>query len=835
MIKRKIATGFLLALSFSAGAGPSPKQSGVESWPKIKSAIVQDPAMEARISEIMKSMSLAEKVGQMVQGEIQHVTAEDVKAFHLGSVLNGGGSFPGGDKQAQVSDWLALADQYWAASMDESDGNMGIPILWGTDAVHGHNNVRGATLFPHNIGLGAARDPDLMEKIGEITAREVAATGIDWTFAPTLAVVRDDRWGRSYEGYAESPDLVEDYAGRMVKGLQGSLELGRVIATAKHFIGDGGTNLGKDQGNTEVSEAELRDIHGRGYFPALAAGVQSVMITFNSWNGEKVHGYKYLIQDVLKDRMGFDGLVVSDWNGIGQVKGCSNSDCAQAVLAGIDLFMIPYKAEWRPFIENTIAQVQGGKIPMSRIDDAVRRILRVKMRAGLFDRPKPSQRLADTAQVTAGTVGATEHKNVAREAVRKSLVLLKNNRNLLPIPRSARVLVAGKSADSEANQTGGWTLSWQGTENSKDDYVGVTTVLDAIRSVSTSVTFDQDGSEINRKSHDVAIVVIGETPYAEGRGDLGAADTLELAKLHPEDLEVLKRVKASGVPAVAIYLGGRPLYANKEINLSDAFVAAWLPGSEAEGITDVIFQGPEGGVNYDFTGKLSFSWPQEPCQTPLNVGEKAYDPLFPYGFGLEYGKSSTLAKLPEPSRDFGCGQDSSSPVQDEVRVHDEGQTQEPWGMFIGDPLNDWLGIQVRADEVSTPSIVVTPVDNEEGIQWAARQLVFKGLGQVYFQSLDGAGRNLETFAEAGKLSFQAKLPEVPAADVQLRIDCVYPCIGSIDLTPRLNEIAGKGWQTVTVPLSEFDGVKWNRVDTPFLITTSDALTITIDKVMWEKG
>ena len=361
------------------------------SWPAVNSVVTED--VDAAVAIILAEMTLAEKVGQMVQAEISEVSAAQVRDYNLGSVLNGGGSWPNG-KNSSLADWVNLADSYYQASTDTSDGGVGVPLIWGTDAVHGHNNVIGATIFPHNIGLGAANNPSLMRQIGEATALEVAATGIDWVFAPTLAVVRNDSWGRTYEGYSEDPEIVKAYAGEIVAGLQGDSSdrfgPGHVIATAKHFIGDGGTQNGVDQGNTVVTEAELRDIHGQGYLTALAAGAQTVMASYNSWNGSKLHGNQYLLTDVLKQQMGFDGFVIGDWNGHGQVPGCGDAECAQAIMAGVDMIMVPFA--WQQFIENTIVQVQNGTILLSRIDDAVTRILRVKLRAGFADKVKPSER-----------------------------------------------------------------------------------------------------------------------------------------------------------------------------------------------------------------------------------------------------------------------------------------------------------------------------------------------------------------------------------------------------------------------------------------------------------
>jgi beta-glucosidase-like glycosyl hydrolase len=351
------------------------------SWPSLSSEVTQD--VESTVTSILSSMTTAEKVGQMVQAEIAYVTPNQARDWNLGSVLNGGGSWPNG-QYSTVADWVALADSFYTASKDKSDGGAGIPLIWGTDAVHGHNNVIGATIFPHNIGLGATNNPQLMREIGEITALEVAATGIDWVFAPTLAVVRNDTWGRTYEGYSEDPEIVRAYAGEIVKGLQGEGDNlfgpANVIATAKHFVGDGGTENGIDQGNTVVSEDVLRNVHSQGYFSALEAGAQTVMASYNSWNGSKLHGSQYLLTDVLKQQMGFDGFVIGDWNGHGQVPGCSDDQCAEAIMAGVDMIMVPIA--WQPLIQNTIAQIENGTIPMSRINDAVSRILRVKMRAG---------------------------------------------------------------------------------------------------------------------------------------------------------------------------------------------------------------------------------------------------------------------------------------------------------------------------------------------------------------------------------------------------------------------------------------------------------------------
>jgi beta-glucosidase len=651
----------LACLSGCGGAGPPAAEDDVD-WPRITSAVPADPALEESVDSILSQMTLEQKVGQMVQAEIQSVTPADVGGYHLGSILNGGGSYPNRSKASSVMDWLVLADAFYDASMDTSQDGAAIPVIWGTDAVHGHNNVAGATLFPQNIGLGATRDPELIQRIGEATARSVAATGIDWTFAPTLAVVRDDRWGRTYEGYSEDPEIVRQYAGRMITGLQGTagspdfLSPSHVVATAKHFIGDGGTDQGVDQGDNLSTEQQLLDIHAQGYLSALESGAQTVMASFNSWRGAKVHGNQYLLADVLKGRLGFDGFVIGDWNGHAQVPGCSNESCPAAINAGVDMIMVP--EDWKAFLANTLQQVRSGEIDQARIDDAVRRILRVKMRAGLFTGGRPSSRqLAGNASL----VGSADHRSLAREAVRQSLVLLKNTGGLLPLPRELNVLVAGDGADDISKQSGGWSVTWQGTEVTNEDFPGATSILAGIRETVTagggSATLSVDGSFDERP--DVAVVVFGEDPYAEYEGDL---ESLNFSAEHGASLELLRRLKEQSIPVVSVFLSGRPLWVNPELNASAAFVAAWLPGTEGGGVADVLFRDSEGQVNFDFTGVLSFSWPRNPSEPNPNRGDPYYEPLFPYGFGLTYSDVDTLSDdLPElPGAASGSGETGDS-------------------------------------------------------------------------------------------------------------------------------------------------------------------------------
>ena len=628
--------------------------SSASTWPAVNSVVTED--VDAAVAIILADMTLAEKVGQMVQAEISQVTPAQVRDYNLGSVLNGGGSWPNG-KNSSLADWVSLADSLYQASTDTSDGGVGVPVIWGTDAVHGHNNVIGATIFPHNIGLGATNNPSLMRQIGEATALEVAATGIDWVFAPTLAVVRNDSWGRTYEGYSEDPEIVKAYAGEIVTGLQGDASdrfgPAHVIATAKHFIGDGGTQNGVDQGNTVVTEAELRDIHGQGYFTALAAGAQTVMASYNSWNGSKLHGNDYLLTDVLKQQMGFDGFVIGDWNGHGQVPGCGDTQCAQAIMAGVDMIMVPYA--WQEFIANTIAQVESGTLPLSRIDDAVTRILRVKLRAGFADKVKPSAR---THANNSALIGAAAHRAIARQAVRESLVLLKNSDNLLPLAPNSNVLVAGSGANDIGQQSGGWTITWQGTGNSNSNFPGATSIYAGIESAVTAAggtaRLSANGS-FSGTAQDVAIVVFGESPYAEGVGDL---TSLEYQPGNKSDLALLQSLRDQDIPVVSIFLTGRPLWVNAELNASNAFVAAWLPGTEGAGVADVIFKTPAGATNHEFSGKLSFSWPNSASQLAVNRNDSSYDPLFAYGFGLSYQDTDTLGDNLDTSGSGGGQSDS---------------------------------------------------------------------------------------------------------------------------------------------------------------------------------
>jgi beta-glucosidase len=824
-------------------------------------AFPPDPVQEAAIRDIVAHMTLAQKVGQMTQAEIRAITPDEVRQYGVGSVLDGGGSWPNHDKHASFDDWRRLADALWDASM-HTDMAVKVPVIWGTDAVHGHNNVVGMTLFPHNIGLGAANDPALVERIGAAVAAQVRLTGVDWTFAPTVAVPRDDRWGRTYEGFSEDPAIVAAYAGRYVTGLQGRFDpAGRptIVATAKHFIGDGGTELGTDQGENKASFADLLRIHGAGYVPAVRAGVQTVMASFNSWtytgpddtgrplafDNVKNLGNRYLLTDLLKRRWGFDGFVVTDWDAIGQVtwvdaagkmQACTKSSCPAAIDAGADMVMVPFA--WKDFIAHTIASVQAGEIPMARIDDAVTRILRVKMRAGLFKvvdgasvSTPPSQR------VGAHDATAAQPRALARLAVRESLVLLKNDRRTLPLARTGRVLVVGRSADSLADQSGGWSVTWQGTGNTNADYPAGESVLAAVRATvgAGNVVHSADGKDVDVKAFGAVIAVIGETPYAEGVGDIRRSGTLEHARRHPEDLAVLERVSGHGVPVVTVLFSGRPLWVDREINRSDAFVAAWLPGTEGQGITDLLFRRADGGVN-DFRGRLSFSWPRDACQATVNKGDAGYRPLFAVGYGLTYAKRhAALGKLDESPQPRRCGAAPARAVEDLV-VFD--RVENPMGKLgIGSPANWIVPLGDDPDAVvSTRDGAVKAEPAQVDVQQDARRITFAGAGQ--FWTYAGPGHDLSGWQGAnGAVAFDLVVDRPPEGDVNVRVECGFPCGGSIDVTAAVRALPPHAKATLRIPLQCFveQGLDLSGVDLPFAVDTDRPFVASFANIRWQVG
>ncbi|WP_164284099.1 glycoside hydrolase family 3 protein [Stenotrophomonas maltophilia] len=793
-------------------------------WPEVTWPLAADPALEKRITDLMAGMTVEEKVGQLVQGDIASVTPDDVRRYRLGSILAGGNSDPGGRYDASPAEWLALADAFYDASMDTSKGGKAIPLLFGIDAVHGQSNIIGATLFPHNIGLGATRNPELLRQIGGITALETRVTGMEWTFAPTVAVPQDDRWGRTYEGYSESPDVVASYAAAMVEGLQGRvgtpefLDGRHVIASVKHFLGDGGTTDGKDQGDTRISESDLVRIHAAGYPPAIAAGAQTAMASFNSVNGEKMHGHRHYLTDVLKGRMNFGGFVVGDWNGHGQVKGCTTTDCPATIIAGLDMAMA--SDSWKGFYETTLAAVKDGRITPQRLDDAVRRILRVKFRLGLFEAGRPSTRAVGGQFAL---IGAPAHRAVARQAVRESLVLLKNQNGLLPLSPKQRILVAGDGADDVGKQAGGWTLNWQGTGTTRKDFPNADTIYEGIarqaRAAGGEAVLAVDGRYAVKP--DVAVVVFGEDPYAEFQGD---RPTLAYKPGNETDLALLKRLKAEGIPVVAVFLSGRPLWVNREINAADAFVAAWLPGSEGAGIADVLLRGSDGRVQHDFKGKLSYSWPRTATQYANNVGQKDYDPLFAFGFGLTYADNGDLAALPEASG--VTGNEGATGV-----FFARGDAGPGMALRLEQAAGQGLTVTRVPDALPGDRLKITGVDHlaqEDG-----RRLAWSGNGEAAaaLQSHTALDLRRESNGDLMLLT-TLRVDVAPKGEASLSVGCGVGCSARIAIGPALAALPQGQWKRVGVPLKCLAkaGATLDAIDRPWSVVTADAMTISVSRV-----
>lgn len=707
---------------------------------------------------LLASMSLERKVAQIIQPDIGSITPADMREYRFGTILNGGNSGPYGNDKGPAADWLKLADEYWEASTAPlPNGEPAIPTLWATDAVHGHANVPGATVFPHNIALGATGDADLIRRIGAATAVEIEVTGLDWTFAPTVAVARDDRWGRTYESYSEDSALVTKLGAAMIEGLQGRpgepgyLGAGKVAATAKHYFGDGGTSQGVDQGDVNGDLADLMAIHAAPYPAAINAGVASVMASFNSINGTKMHGNKPLLTDELRGRLGFGGVVVGDWNGHGQIKGCTNSDCPQALLAGLDIYMVP--EDWKALHASLVRQVKDGTIPMARLDEAVLRVLRMKQTLGVLDgEVKPS------ARVNGGKwelLGSPEHRALAREAVAKSQVILKNA-GILPLEAGARIEVAGSAADNVPQQAGGWSVTWQGGGDlTAKDFPGATSIYagiaEAARAGGGEARLAPKGDTASKP--DIAIVVFGEPPYAEFVGD-----RKDLAFHDEEGLALLRAYKARGVPTVAVFLSGRPLWINRELNAADAFVAAWLPGSEGAGVADVLF----GKVQP--SGRLGFSWPRTCEGAPLNSAEGA---LFPVGYGLGFA-APRIAQIPLDETCAALTQDAGA----------------AW--FASGKLG--ARVQALADNALLPDlrgsgngIVATGIDRKA--QEDARRIAFGPGAKLTFTGPASGAAYRVTYLVANR----------PAAPVTVTAGGK-----TLDITQGLSVAEGKGWREMVL-------------------------------------
>ena len=809
----------------AAPADPVPATTGVAHpalWPAAHSPRgFTDAKTEAFVTRLMARMTVEEKVGQLVQGDTGSVKPEDLRRYPLGSILSGGDSPPlGSPDRARAPAWAATADAFRAVAVEARPGHVPIPTMYGVDVIHGNSNVVGATLFPHNIALGATRDLPLVEKIAAATAQETAAAGIDWAFGPTIATVRDVRWGRSYESYSEDPTLTAGFATAMIEGLQGAprqwpaLAHGHVAASAKHFLGDGGTG-GKDPGNTLSSAADLIRIAAPAYAAAVDAGTMTVMASYSSWQGVKMHGNHSLLTDVLKTRMGFQGFVVGDSNAQGQLPGCTNEHCPQAINAGVDMIMAANS--WKPFYENTLADVRAGRIDMARLDDAVRRILRVKVRLGLFDGAFP-------VEGQNALLGSADHRALARQAVRESLVLLKNEAGTLPIRGTAHVLVAGDGADSIAKQSGGWSLSWQGTGNSNADFPNGQSIgagiAQTLQAMGGSAEIRPDGHYASKP--DVAVVVFGENPYAEFQGDI---PTLEYQPGEHDDLALLKRLKASGIPVVALFLSGRPLWVNPEINAADAFVAAWLPGTEGGGVADVLIGDAAGKPRSDFRGKLGFSWPKTAAQFSLHREEPGYDPQFAFGYGLRYADRVTVPHLSEIS---GISDD----VVNLTDYFTHGKIHAPWHIALADG-----GGTTRLEAVpsgSSPNGVVhVEAVDAGGVQEAGRRIVWNGRGSGSI-AVTGAPVDLSRQANGDMLLMLSyrRGGAAPTGPVLLSLGETGR---GVDLAPAIAAAGGGGTIKVRLSCLRDHGADITHVASPFRLTTASPLTLTVTTMTLSSG
>jgi len=781
-----------------------------EDWPSIK-ALPLNPAIEAQIDELLPKLTLEQKVGQVIQADNASITPEQVKKYRIGSVLSGGNSAPGPLPYADTKTWLAMADKYYHASIDPEGVEVAIPYIWGIDAVHGHANLKGAIVFPHNIGLGAMNNPDLIEQIASVTAHELTVSGHDWTFAPTLALPQDIRWGRSYEGFSEDPKLVKSYGNRIVDGLQGRIGKagfmgdGRVISSAKHFLADGATEKGADQGNALISEAELRNIHAAGYYSVIPAGVQTIMASFSSWQGRKLHGDKELLTDVLKGRLGFNGFVVGDWNGHGQVPGCTNTDCPQSLNAGLDMYMAPNS--WKGLYESTLKHAKSGTIPMSRLDDAVRRILRVKISSGIFTKGAPSTRKNAGDE---SLLALPANRAIARQAVRESMVLLKNKNQILPLDPTKTILVVGDGAPSISKACGGWTLSWQGRGHTNDEFPNGESILDGIKEVVNKaggkVIYSANGD--SNVAADVVVAIYGENPYAEFQGDRRDID------FDPNgfDIKKLGEFQNKGIPVVSVFLSGRPLWTNPEINKSDAFIAAWLPGSEGGGISDLLFQSKP---TFDFTGRLSFSWPASAVVT------KNAEPLFKLGYGLSYKTVSAVNLLPENSGLENSGVTSTG------EFYRKGTPIAPWGLWLssGD-----LRKQITSFPTSVGGLIISKTDHETQEDALRMKWTKPDHDQMRVSAASPSNMSREANG-AMELTFSAKSFKNMGAIVNIGMCGLdAACEKTLDIN-----IAANDWKEYRISLSCFAnlGVDMTKVYSAFMITAGEGVDIGLNNIRLE--
>jgi len=835
--------GCALVSTAPANAGDANGTAHPDQWPRVLQASLRDTATEATVDRLLGSMTTEEKVGQLIQADIASIRPEDLAVYPLGSILAGGNAAPENDVRVAADRWLALTDAFHRAALARPGaGHAPIPLLFGIDAVHGHARIIGATVFPHNVGLGATHDPALIEQIGRATAEEIAATGIDWTFAPTVAVVRDVRWGRSYESFSEDPRLVATDASAMVAGLQGRigtpdfLAPGRVLASAKHFIGDGGTIDGRDQFDNTSSERQLRDIHAAGYPAALGAGALIVMASYNSWHGVKMHANRSLLTDVLKDRWSFPGFVVGDWNATEEIPGCTKFSCSKAVMAGLDMYMAP--DSWKQLYANVLQQVHSGEITTDRLDDAVRRILRVKALAGRLLAPTDagaarSNRLAE--------LGSEAHRALARSAVRESLVLLKNNKRVLPLSPQINVLVAGDGADDIAMQCGGWTVDWQGDHNTNRDFPGATSIFAGIQATVAAsgghATLRPDGRYTERP--DAAIVVFGEPPYAEFEGD---RESLKFAQRKSAHLAIMRRLHAAGIPVVSVFMSGRPMWVNPELNASDAFVAAWLPGTEGGGVADALFSN-DSARTQDFRGRLAFSWPATASPVHFTDSGAVLGSLFPRGFGLSLASTRQLGRLGEdPHLPAG------SPGSDSL--FGARHVTAPWSVYVADTTAE---VRLTMRTQSSPAGAVTATLHPDGVRadWSGT-----GRGEFRIGGRAADYRSPTSPELTVTARYRVDASPTTAVAVGIRCDAPYGTKPQPAAATRIEwkycgtqngalldetsafAVARRGtWHTLRVPLSCLmrRGATLADVSAPFVIETAGRLAVTIASVHLERS
>jgi beta-glucosidase len=832
-----------------------------DGWPAPALPPTQHAEADATAAHILARLSLEEKVAQMIQADIASITPGELAQYKLGSILAGGNAAPGGNVRSTPRAWLDMVTAYRnagraapraAGPAGTSEAAPPVPILFGIDAVHGNAKIIGATIFPHNVALGAAGDAELVRRIGAATAEEVGTIGVNWTFAPTVAVARDVRWGRAYESYSEDPTLVARFAAAMVSGLQGNVDApgfpapGATLSSVKHFLGDGGTEGGRDQGENEAPLAILRDVHARGYESAIGAGAMIVMASYNSWRGVKLHADHCLLTRVLRERLGFSGFVVGDWNAHEQIPGCTKWNCPTA---GIDMLMAP--DGWKGLYESTLSAVRAGVIPEARIDDAVSRILRVKAIAGLFD---PDARRQTGVAAHFELLGSARHRQLARDAVRRSLVLLKNAHGSLPLDPRGRYVVVGAAADDIRTQAGGWTIDWQGDHNTNADFPGATSIYAgiaaAVRAAGGEAHLDTDGSARIDPEHKptAALFVYGEGPYAEFEGD---RETLEFQPQDREQLARMRRLHAAGIPVISIFLSGRPLWVNPQLNASDAFVAAWLPGSEAEGVADVLFRAADGSMPYDFAGTLAFSWPATALPVRFSASGAATGALFARGYGLHYGAQDS-ARGDETSAQ-GARADARLSEDPGVKAP-EGELLRgahvlaPWSVFVSDS-----SAEVRLTTANQESPAAVLEVRKTRLHGTGALLATWQPGRSAVLRFSGRPADLRDRSAAGaRLVFRVRVLESPTGTVRLGMRCAPPYVrdgqpnasdaaaadcgvkgGAMrDVTASLRALPVGVARTFTLPLACLSaaGADLADVEAPFAIETSGRLRLALDAV-----